>query len=79
MGYHNRQHWTFRPGSRMTAAMEPLDLTRVIVRPIRADERGDWDALMRAHHDLGFDRTSGRALRQVAEIDGRGWAGRRRR
>jgi hypothetical protein len=27
--------------------MEPLDLTRVIVRPIRADERGDWDALMR--------------------------------
>jgi len=51
--------------------MERLDLTRVIVRPISADERGDWDALMRAHHYLGFDRTAGRALRQVAEIDGR--------
>jgi len=79
MGYNNTPARTFRPRSRITAAMEPLDLTRVIVRPIRADARGDWDALMRAHHDLGFDRTAGRALRQVAEIDGRWWAGRRRR
>lgn len=50
--------------------MPPLDLSAVIVRPIRGDERPRWDALMRAHHYLGFNRTAGRALRQVAEYRG---------
>jgi hypothetical protein len=50
--------------------MERIDLKRVTVRPVVGAERARWDALMRAHHYLGFDRTAGRALRQVAEIDG---------
>lgn len=46
-------------------------LSEVIVRAIRPDERARWDALMRRHHYLGFNRTAGRALRQVAEWRGR--------
>ena len=45
-------------------------LSEVVVRPIRADERDRWDALMRRHHYLGFNRTAGRALRQIAEYRG---------
>lgn len=45
-------------------------LSEVIVRPIRPDERTRWDTLMRRHHYLGFNRTAGRALRQVAEWRG---------
>lgn len=46
------------------------DLSEVIVRPIRPEERTRWDELMRAHHYLGFSRTAGRALRHVAECRG---------
>ncbi len=45
-------------------------LSEVVVRPIRADERERWDALMRRHHYLGFNRAAGRALRQIAEAQG---------
>lgn len=45
-------------------------LSEVVVRPIQASERARWDALMRRHHYLGFNRTAGRALRQVAEWRG---------
>ena len=45
-------------------------LSEVVVRPIRMSERARWDALMRRHHYLGFNRTAGRALRQVAEWRG---------
>ena len=48
-----------------------LDLSRVQVRLIRADERGRWDDLMRAHHYLGLVALVGRSLRYVAEADGR--------
>jgi hypothetical protein len=48
-------------------SLRPSD---VIVRPIQPQERERWDALMAAHHYLGFKRTVGRALRQVAEYQG---------
>ena len=55
------------------------DLSRVQVRLIRDDERGRWDALIRAHHYLGLVSMVGRSLRYVAEMDGQwlallGWA-----
>ena len=57
-----------------------VDLSRVQVRLIRAEERARWDELMRAHHYLGLVALVGRSLRYVAELDGRwlallGWAG----
>ena len=57
-----------------------VDLSRVQVRLIRAEERAHWDELMRAHHSLGLVALVGRSLRYVAELDGRwlallGWAG----
>jgi hypothetical protein len=57
----------------------PVNLKRVRVRLINTDERAPWDALMRAHHYLGFVALVGRSLRYVAEIDGHwlallGWA-----
>lgn len=56
-----------------------IELLRVRVRLICASERSQWDALMRAHHYLGFTAMVGRSLRYVAEVDGRwlallGWA-----
>lgn len=54
---------------RQPADMRPA-LGEVSVRPIRTDERARWDALMKRHHYLGFNRTTGRALRQVAEARG---------
>lgn len=48
----------------------PIMLSEVRVRPIRAHERDCWDEPMRRHHYLGFNRTAGRALRQVAEYRG---------
>ena len=52
----------------------PINLKRVRVRLINACERAQWDALMRAHHYLGFVALVGRSLRYVAEIDGQ-WLG----
>ena len=49
-----------------------VDLSRVRVRLICADERIEWDRLMRAHHYLGLTALVGRSLRYVAELDG-GW------
>ncbi len=42
----------------------------VEVRPVRADERRRWDALMDEHHYLGFRQFAGRGLRHVAEWRG---------
>jgi len=50
--------------------MGSVVLSEVVVRPIQRHERERWDALMRQHHYLGFNRTVGRALRQVAEYRG---------
>lgn len=60
--------------------METLvNLRRLIVRPIMSDESRKWDQLMRDHHYLGHHHLVGKALKYVAEIDGRwvallGWA-----
>lgn len=56
-----------------------VDLSRVQVRLIGADERAQWDRLMRAHHYLGLTAMVGRSLRYVAQLDGQwlallGWA-----
>ncbi len=42
----------------------------VEVRPVRAEERRRWDALMEEHHYLGFRQFAGRGLRHVAEWRG---------
>ena len=44
----------------------PEDTPRIRVRPISADERSEWDRLMRAHHYLGLKALVGRSLRYVA-------------
>jgi hypothetical protein len=46
-----------------------VDVSRVRVRLIGADERREWDRLMRAHHYLGLTALVGRSLRYVAEVD----------
>lgn len=61
---------------RLTSA---VDVSRVCVRLIGANERLEWDRVMRAHHYLGFTALVGRSLRYVAEVDGEwlallGWA-----
>ncbi len=38
----------------------------VEVRPVRADERRRWDALVDEHHHLGFRQFAGRGVRHVA-------------
>lgn len=47
-----------------------IDLKQVSVRLVQAHERLRWDALMNAHHYLGFKQFAGRGLRYVAECDG---------
>lgn len=64
---------------RTAAPVARIDLSRVRVRLICADEREAWERLMRAHHYLGLTAMVGRSLRYVAELDGRwlallGWA-----
>ena len=61
---------------RLTSA---VDVSRVCVRLIGANERLEWDRVMRAHHYLGLTALVGRSLRYVAEVDGAwlallGWA-----
>ena len=42
---------------------EGFSLRDVVVRLARPDERVRWDALVEAHHYLGFKRFAGRGLR----------------
>lgn len=51
--------------------LPPTALRRVVVRPILPAERGQWDALVAAHHDLGLRALFGKTLRNVAVLDGR--------
>jgi hypothetical protein len=46
-------------------------LHRVCVRPIRPEERGQWDALVDRYHYLGLRSLFGKALRYVAVADER--------
>ncbi len=55
----------------MPAVADVFDKSEVLVRevevrPVRADERRRWDALMDAHHYLGFKQFAGRGVRHVA-------------
>ena len=52
------------------SSLAGMVLSDVRVRPIVAGEKKRFDALLRAHHYLGFNGTAGRALRQVAEWRG---------
>ncbi len=56
----------------MTEDFDPsaVPVREVEVRPVRADERQRWDALMDQHHYLGFKQFAGRGLRQVAVWQG---------
>ena len=45
---------------------DAVRVAEVEVRPVRPDERRRWDALMAAHHYLGFRQFAGRGLRHVA-------------
>jgi len=42
-----------------------VELSRVRMRLICVDERGQWDALMRAHHYLGLTAMVGRNHKTV--------------
>ena len=44
------------------------------VRPLQAGEEGRWEALMRAHHYLGYRTLVGETLRYVGEEEGH-WVG----
>jgi hypothetical protein len=46
-------------------------LRRVEVRPIRPEERLEWDALVEQHHYLGLRSLFGKTLRYVALIEER--------
>ena len=57
-----------------------VDLRRVVVRPIRADERQTFDRLLVEHHYLKSSTLVGEALRYVAAVGDRwlalvGWQG----
>ncbi len=45
------------------------DATRMIVRPVRYEERVRWRALMNAHHYLGFRPIVGQSLWYVATVE----------
>ena len=44
---------------------------RVTVRPVRAEEAGRWQELVRKHHYLGLHRLVGETVLDLAEVDGR--------
>jgi hypothetical protein len=67
-----------RKFAHVAAAGEPpqepisdLNLDRLLVRPIRLDERPQWRALMRQEHYLGFQSVVGESMCYVATIDDR--------
>ena len=60
----------------MSQAASPSHINEIsplhclIVRPITADERSDWDTLMATHHYLGFRSLVGESIRYVAALQG---------
>ncbi|MCJ7685251.1 MAG: DUF4338 domain-containing protein [Desulfobacteraceae bacterium] len=44
-------------------------LDYLVVRPIKAGERTEWDRLMSKHHYLGFKALVGESIRYVAELN----------
>jgi len=51
--------------------IEAKSLRSLLVRPIVAHERNEWDSLMACHHYLGLRSIVGEAMRYVAILDGR--------
>ena len=51
--------------------IEAKSLKSLLVRPIVAHERNEWDSLMARHHYLGLRSIVGEAMRYVAILDGR--------
>jgi hypothetical protein len=49
---------------------ETSTLRSVIVRPITARERSNWDMLMAKHHYLSLKSLVGKSIRYVAELQG---------
>jgi len=65
--------------SLMPEATDSISLCGIILRPIRPEERLDWDRFMSRYHYLGLKSLVGKSLRYVAELQGRwvallGWA-----
>ncbi len=54
--------------------MQAVDLSSLVVRPIRPEEEEVWNQLMSRHHYLGFDRLVGESLKYVASLHGQGVA-----
>jgi hypothetical protein len=50
--------------------IEAKSLKSLLVRPIVAHERNEWDSLMARHHYLGLRGIVGEAMRYVAILDG---------
>ncbi len=50
--------------------MQAVDLSSLVVRPIRPEEEETWDQLMSRHHYLGFNRLVGESLKYVALLHG---------
>jgi len=50
--------------------MQKVDLSSLIVRPIKPEEEDAWDELMSRHHYLGFERLVGESLKYVALLHG---------
>jgi len=47
-----------------------VNLKSIIVRPIKSNERDEWDRLMATHHYLGFKHLVGESIRYIAILDG---------
>lgn len=52
---------------------------RIVVRPVKEDEKEDWRYLMNKYHYLGFKKTGGEQILYVAEVEDRcialiGWS-----
>ena len=47
-----------------SAASKP----RLVVRPVRQEERGAWRELMQQHHYLGFEHPIGESLCYIASL-----------
>lgn len=67
---------TYRPSLQLNSN---VSLKTMLVRPIKDDEREQWDYLMDQHHYLGFNRLVGESIRYIAFLEGErvaltGWA-----
>lgn len=67
---------THRPNQQLNI---DISLKNMLVRPIKDNEREQWDSLMSQYHYLGFNRLVGESIRYFAFLEGEpvaltGWA-----